>query len=344
MFPTGNIPLNKNFLTLRQASGQLGSQLVDNLLQKSRFNIAALSRWDSDATFPSRVQVFKGDYNSSEFLESALQGQDVLIVAFGFDVPLNLEAQIIDAAGRAEVPWIIPNEWSSDGMNEKLCEVFSLLGDKRKYRKQIEGLEKCAWIGIATNPWFDYVRRHQPRRNRTWKLTFIVLQSLKSGWFGIDIPKRKAMIFDDGTNLITTTTISQVSRAVAVLLSLPIHSSTGSPCLSDYKNQFVYLESFSISQQDMLAAVQQATGTCPGDWSIEEKSSEDYIEEGRKEAETGEKLGIVKILYGCTFKRGLGDKFYGKKIMNKRLALPRENLKQVVERVAREAKEMKGGK
>ncbi|KFY93012.1 hypothetical protein V500_03956 [Pseudogymnoascus sp. VKM F-4518 (FW-2643)] len=303
------------------ASGQLGSQLVDNLLQKSRFNIAALSRWDSDATFPSRVQVLKGDYNSSEFLESALQGQDVLIVAFGFDVPLNLEAQIIDAAGRAEVPWIIPNEWSGDGMNEKLCEVFSLLGDKRKYRKQIEGLEKCAWIGIATNPWFDY--------------------SLKSGWFGIDIPKRKAMIFDDGTNLITTTTISQVSRAVAALLSLPIHSSTGSPCLSDYKNRFVYLESFSISQQDMLAAVQQATGTCPGDWSIEEKSSEDYIEEGKKEAETGEKLGIVKILYGCTFKRGLGDKFYGKEIMNKRLALPRENLKQVVERVAREAKEMK---
>ncbi|KFX90119.1 hypothetical protein V490_06638 [Pseudogymnoascus sp. VKM F-3557] len=278
------------------ASGQLGGQLVNNLLQTSRFNIAAIS-------------------------QSALQGQDVLIIAFGFDVPLDLQARIIDAAGRAEVPWIIPNEWSGDGTNEELCEVFSLLGDKRKYRKQIEGLGKCAWIGIATNPWFDF--------------------SLKGGWFGIDIPKRKAMIFDNGTNLITTTTISQVSRAVAALLSLLIHSLTGGLCLSDHKNQFVYLESFSINQQGMLAAVQHATGTYPGDWSIEAKTSDDYIKEGRKEAEKGEKLGIVKVLYGCTFKRGLGDKFYGKEIMNKKLALPRESLEEVVERVVREANEMK---
>jgi hypothetical protein len=102
-----------------------------------------------------------------------LQGQDVLIIAFGFGVPLNLEEQIIDAAGKAGVKWIIPNEWSSDGMNEELCNIFTPLGDKKKYRRQIEGLEGCAWIGIANNPWLDYVRNDLPVRKCVKALIFV---------------------------------------------------------------------------------------------------------------------------------------------------------------------------
>ena len=118
-----------------------------------------MSRADSNSTLPPSTKVFKGNYDSSEFLQSALQGQDVLIIAFGFEAPLSLEERLIDAAGKAGVPWILPNEWSGDGLNEELCNVFTLLGKKRKYREQIEALENCAWIGVANNPWFDYVRR-----------------------------------------------------------------------------------------------------------------------------------------------------------------------------------------
>jgi hypothetical protein len=170
---------------------------------------------------------------------------------------------------------------------------------------------------------------------------FIVIQSLKSGWFGIEIPQRKATIFNDGQNAITTTTIAQVCRGVAALLGLPVHSSSGSACISDYKNQFVYLESFCINQADMLAAVQAATGTTPEDWTLEWKDVDEYIDEGRREDEKGEDegLGMVKILYGCTFKDGLGDKFHRRKIANERLGLPKESLEEVVERVVREVEE-----
>ena len=104
----------------------------------------------------------KGDYGSSEFLESALHEQDILIIALGFSVPLNLEARIIDAAGKAGVSWIIPNKWSSDAMNVELCKSYPLLKEKKKYRVQIERLANCTWIGIANNPWVDYVSRDKP--------------------------------------------------------------------------------------------------------------------------------------------------------------------------------------
>jgi hypothetical protein len=44
-------------------------------------------------------------------------------------------------------------------------------------------------------------------------------------------------------------------------------------------------------------------------------------------------------LYGCTFKKGLGDKFYGREIANERLGPPKANLEEVVARVVREVEE-----
>ena len=146
---------------------------------------------------------------------------------------------------------------------------------------------------------------------------------------------RKATIYDDGHNAITTTTITQVCRGVAALLSLPVHSADGTPCLSDYKNKFVYLQSFSIDQREILAAVQAVTKTNPEDWKIGARSTSEYIAEGQKEDKKGEELGIVKVLYGCTFKKGLGDQFHGRPIANDKLGLPIEKLEEEVEKVIR---------
>lgn len=44
----------------------------------------------------------------------------------------------------------------------------------------------------------------------------------------------------------------------------------------------------------------------------------------------------MKVLYGCTFKRGLGDRFYGREDGGERLSLEKEVVGEVVERVARE--------
>jgi hypothetical protein len=101
--------------------------------------------------------VQKGDYTSSEFLESALEGQDVLIMTFSAMAPLDLQTNFIQAAAKVGVPWILPNEYNSDGNNVELANAVGFLAAKRKYRAQIEELGKSSWIGIACNLWFDYV-------------------------------------------------------------------------------------------------------------------------------------------------------------------------------------------
>ena len=161
-------------------------------------------------------------------------------------------------------------------------------------------------------------------------------QSLKNGWFGIDIPARKATLYDDGTNPFVTTSVPQVGRAVARLLSLPVHSSSSEPSLADYKNKYLYINSFSVSQTDILASVQRATGTKEADWSVTHKPVEQFIDEGKQKVAKGDFWGMVGVLYGSVFTRGLADQYHGREGANQRLGLEEEDLDEVVSRVVKE--------
>ena len=45
---------------------------------------------------------------------------------------------------------------------------------------------------------------------------------------------------------------------------------------------------------------------------------------------------MINILYGATFKRGLGDQFRGREVANEKLGLKGEDLDEVVWRVVKE--------
>ena len=98
-----------------------------------------------------------GDYTDTAFLESALQGQDVLILSFNISTTPNIQNNFIHAAAKAGVPWIIPNEYSSDPLNKRLTDEAQAVASKAQFRDLIEKLGKSAWIGIATGFWLDYV-------------------------------------------------------------------------------------------------------------------------------------------------------------------------------------------
>ncbi|KAL9130565.1 MAG: hypothetical protein Q9217_001278 [Psora testacea] len=300
------------------ASGLVGGEILKSLLHSGTFNVTVLSRQNSTATFAPGITVKKGDYKSSDFLESALRGQDVLIITLAVTTSPEVQSDLIKAAAKAGVPWILPNEYGQDGANAELSEAVIFLGHKAKYRNEIEELGRSSWIGVASNLWFDY--------------------SLKGGFYGIDISARKAEIYDDGTNAITATTVPQVGRAVARLLSLPVQASysSSSPTLSDYKNKFVYITSFSVTQNDMLGAVQRATGTDMPDWTVAHTSVDQFIQNGRDKFAKGDRWGMINVMYGCTFKRGLGDQFHGREVANEKLGLKEEDLDEVVRRVVKE--------
>lgn len=337
MTELGNSFLRKKKLIHIQASGRVGGEILKSLLQCDIFNVTALSRQDSTATFAPGVTVKKGDYKSSEFLESAFEGQDVLIITLAGTTSPAVQSDLIKAAAKAGVPWILPNEYGQDGANAELVDAVFILKGKAKHRKEIEELGVSSWIGIASNLWFDYVRRpHPPVPSQILSANpYRFTQSLKGGQYGIDIPSRKAEIYDDGTTAITTTTVPQVGLSVARLLSLPVHPPS-SPSLSDYKNKLVYITSFSVTQNDMLAAVQRATGTKSPDWTVTHTPVDQFIQEGRDKFAKGDRRGMIGLLYGSTFKRGLGDQFHGREVANEELGLKEEDLDEVTQRVVKE--------
>lgn len=155
---------------------------------------------------------------------------------------------------------------------------------------------------------------------------------MEGGWFSVNIPERKATLYDDGATPIVTNTLPQVGRAIAKLLGLPVESSS-SPSLSDYKNKFVYFKSFDVSQKDMVAAAQRATNTKPEDWEITRMPVDDYIKEGAEKLRNGDRMGMISMLYGNTLKKGLGDQFHGREIANKKIGLAEENFDEVVQKV-----------
>jgi hypothetical protein len=74
---------------------------------------------------------------------------------------MGVQGQMIEAAARAGVKWILPTEYAGDGLNEGMVDAVPLFHPKREARRQIEELSKeyegLRWIGVATGPWLEAV-------------------------------------------------------------------------------------------------------------------------------------------------------------------------------------------
>jgi hypothetical protein len=140
------------------ASGQAGTPILNALISTQGFTLTAITRAESSSTFPSSVKVRKGDYTSDSFLESAVQGQDVLIILLAPMAPKDLQSRFITAAAKTGVPWVLPCEFGPDTGNPNMSQGVPILASKKGYRDQIETLGKSSWIGLICGLWFDFVR------------------------------------------------------------------------------------------------------------------------------------------------------------------------------------------
>ena len=146
------------------ASGQSGTHILDSLLSTNTFKLTAITRSSSNATFPPSVEVQRGVYDSDAFFESALQGQDVLIVVLAGTAPKDLQSRLIKAAAAARVPWMLPCEFGPDSANPEITKEMAFLASKKVYRDEVEALGESSWIGVVTGFWFDFVSRsYHPR-------------------------------------------------------------------------------------------------------------------------------------------------------------------------------------
>jgi uncharacterized protein YbjT (DUF2867 family) len=290
------------------ASGNIGSATIAALVESGIHAITAISRAESNATFPANVEVKKGDYTDEPFLSAALTGQDVLILQLGF---FGVEQQIplIKAAAKSGVRYVLPTEFGSDPY-APLAKNFPLMSSKKQYRDLVEELG-MSWIAVVNNPWLDW--------------------SLKQGSWGIDIQNRKASLYKGAEAKFNTTTLKQVGEGVAKLLSLPEAE------LETYKNKPVYLSSFFITQRDILESAIRATGTKESDWNVVVEDADKVIEEVRREIANGNPMAFVKEFYITHMREGFGGDYQEKALKDAQvLELKTENLDEVVETVVKE--------
>ncbi|KAK5052051.1 hypothetical protein LTR84_002855 [Exophiala bonariae] len=300
------------------ATGSLGSSVLTALLAQSEplFSVTVITRPGSIT--PSshkslvnhpRITIKEGSYSDPEFLASVLEGQDAVVLTLSFNVSHELQPDIIRAACKAKVSYIIPNEFGSDTGNPALIEAIPMHQAKVDARKLVgelgvdeHGNRTSSWIGIINNPWYDW--------------------SLPDGYLGIHPKTREVTFFDKGDLRVYMSTIELSGKATARVLSLPLHADAGTQrTLPSYANKFVYVRGFEVSQRDILESVQRATNTTDKDWKFHSSSAKEHIDDGHKMLAQGNMAGIMNLIFGNTFIPGIGADYRGAPLDNVALGL-----------------------
>jgi hypothetical protein len=219
------------------------------------------------------------------------------------------------------VKWILPNEYAADGANEGMVDGSPLFQPKRAARKQIEELAETytglRWMAVVTNPWVE--------------------NSIHFGLLGLNPFEKTAKIATDSGNF-NLSTLNRVGEGISRLLSLPVtNPEHPRASLQHYANNFVYLSSFSTSQQEALKSAQRATGTTEKDWKIEPDNIAERIRKANEVMATGGEgvlQGSFDLLRGYYIGKGLGGDYQSKAVEDlKVLGLEEEDLDEVFRRV-----------
>ncbi|RDW92877.1 aromatic alcohol reductase [Aspergillus mulundensis] len=293
------------------AGGSVGKRITTELLKTGKHTVTAISRKDSNTPLPSGAKVVRVDYDDENAVVAALTGHQFLVISLAVNAPQDLEARIIHAAGRAGIPYIMPNTYGGDLTNETLMKEIVIGAAYLKAAAAIEAVG-AQWVALACGFWYEH--------------------SLTTGeaWFGFDFPKKQVTFYDDGATKINVSTLEQCGRAVASLLSLPElpqDSSDSSPTLSNWANKPLFIDSFVVSQQDMLESWLRVSGDKREDWTIVNEPSQARWARGMELLQKGDFTGIGMLMYARAFFPN-GDGLYGAKhgLANDVLGLPKEDL------------------
>ncbi|KXG46446.1 uncharacterized protein PGRI_053020 [Penicillium griseofulvum] len=295
------------------ATGRIGGAFAQSLLQTGQHTVTALTREDSKGKLPDGVQVARVNYDDEDSLIKALNGQQFLVITLGVRAPEDLHARITAAAGKAGVHYIMPNAYGYPIGSGDVKE-----GDS--YGKMTLSRVSEAQNGVSSSV--------------TLPCGFWYEWSLACGeqWFGFTIKDRKVTFFDDGARIVSISTWDQCGRALAALLSLPESGST--PALADFKNKDVPINSFRLSQRDMLDSLHRVLGTTDSDWEITHESVAKRLADGAEELAKGDFRGFAKVLYGTMFSstNEMGDFAGIMELANDVLGLPKEDLDEATKR------------
>ncbi|KAA8643825.1 hypothetical protein EYZ11_008911 [Aspergillus tanneri] len=291
------------------AAGHIGSHFTRELLKTGKHTVTAITRAGSTSSIPEGVRRVEVNYDDQECLVNALKGQQFLIITLSVTSPADLHSKIVKAASDAEIPYIMPNVYSTDLQNKSVSEDVMYGAAALERCKEVERQGNTAYIAMNCGFWYN------------WSLL------LGESFFGFDLEKKSATFFDDGKNRITSSSESQCGRAVAALLSLPERK------VAEWKNKFFYVGSFTCTQRDILDSIHRVTGTTDADWTISYESCQKRYQDGLAEMQNGVNSGFAKALYAVSFSKDAGGDFESTRgLANDAIGLPKEDLDEVTKK------------
>ncbi|KAL1845849.1 hypothetical protein Plec18167_009247 [Paecilomyces lecythidis] len=291
------------------AGGTVGSHLVAALLKTGKHTVTALTRKDSSNKLSEGVIVAGVDYDDESTIVAALEGQQFFIITMAPTAPRDTHSKLVQAAAKAGVPYVMPNGYAGDIENIKLGEETMLGPVAKANRDEIERLG-MQWITVCCGFWYEY--------------------SLAGGEarLGFDFDKRSLTIYDDGNTKNSVSTLSQVGRAVAKVLSLkviPDNENDRSLTVSQWLNKALYIKSFVVSQNDIFESVKRVTGTSDADWTVTHEATKKRYQDGLELVKGGNMAGFSKLLYARGFYPD-DQSDCSAKAQNELLGLPEESL------------------
>ncbi|KAL8786533.1 MAG: hypothetical protein Q9195_008164 [Heterodermia aff. obscurata] len=294
------------YVLIAGASGNLGPFVLDALSQDSQFTVSVLSRKGSKSTFPSHITVHQvsESYDEEELLP-ILKGQDA-VVSLIRPGQQKVIKSLVNASVKAGVKRFIPGEFGSNSVPEGVRAAVPWLQNKLdmvNYLKSKES-EGLTWTSVICGAFFD------------WGLT--------STFLAFSLPTRTATIYDTGTCPSRMTTLSTIGLAVARLLRVPHYAASS--------NRYIYISSFTVTQNEILAALEKATG---GTWTREYRGTQETRRSALQRAEGGDPQAVEENLTACHYSEIEGMDYEDEELWNKRLGLPVEDMDEVVAQVVR---------
>jgi len=277
------------------ASGNLGPAIVNELLAAG-VNVTATSRPDSTSTYPDGVKVARTDY-SLDSLVDIFKGQDAVLSFFGGE---NLTKQnvLIDAAAKAGVKRFFPSEYGSDTRDPHSQELMPIFKDKVAAVKYAES-KGLTYTAVVSGPFFDW--------------------GLAKNFLGPNLKEKTFQLWDSGNTKFSSTNTSTIGKALAAILTKP-------ELVEATKNEYINIHSHTISQNELLAAVEEVSGE---KWKVEPTNAKEVEKKALAEVKGGNPYAVYDLIKAHAFGDGAqsdNSKLPGG-LWNDKLGLPKEDLK-----------------
>ncbi|KAI0177324.1 isoflavone reductase family protein [Pestalotiopsis sp. NC0098] len=292
------------------ANGNLGDPILQALVDSGLFNVTVLKRASSSSSPTSDPNVRVVDIDDGmtfDSLKSALQGQDACIACFPLrDTEQHL--RLVDAAAAAGVRRFIPADYGScDSSSKQAQELVPLFLNKVRVRERCQEYankdSNFTWTSLVAGHFFDW--------------------GLRENFLHFNLKTKTADILDDGTYRSSTSTLARIAEAVVKVLK---DEDVG-------RNKMLFMQSFCVSQLDVLASLEKATGE---KWKINWLKSDDFIKENKAKADAGDKDAVEHLVFALGALDGDWEKKDG--FAMDVLGLQNQNLDEIVKGVVDESR------